>query len=52
MRYLQRGITVYDRDRAAQGYTLFTPLLQQKAYLIDMTGSIGRAASPRMVNSQ
>jgi hypothetical protein len=38
MRYLQRGITVYDRNKAAEGYTLFTPLLQRKVYLIDMNG--------------
>jgi len=40
MRYLQRGVTVHDRKRAAAGYTLFTPLLQKNVYLIDMDGEV------------
>ncbi len=40
MRYLQRGVTVHDRDRAADGYTLFAPLLQNNVYLVDMAGEI------------
>ena len=40
MRVLQRGVTIEDDGRAAAGYTLFAPLLQRKAYLIDMTGGV------------
>ena len=40
MRYLERGVTVYHRDKAATGYTLFTPLLQRTVYLIDMQGNV------------
>jgi len=40
MRYLERGVTVHQRDKAAQGYTLFTPLLQRNVYLIDMLGNV------------
>ncbi|MEE8334135.1 MAG: aryl-sulfate sulfotransferase [Alphaproteobacteria bacterium] len=40
MRYLQRGITVHDPAKAAAGYTLFSPLLQNKVYLIDMAGEV------------
>lgn len=40
MRYLQRGVTVHDRDRAADGYTLFAPLLQKNVYLVDMAGEV------------
>ena len=40
MRYTQRGVVQHDRDRAARGYTLFVPLLQRSAYLIDMDGQV------------
>ena len=40
MRYLQRGVTVHDAERAAAGYTLFAPLLQRAVYLIDMAGEV------------
>jgi hypothetical protein len=40
MRFLQRGVTVPDDGRAAAGYTLFAPLLQREAYLIDMAGKV------------
>jgi hypothetical protein len=40
MRYLQRGVTVQDDGRAAAGYTLFAPLLQREAYLVDMAGKV------------
>ncbi len=40
MRYLQRGVTVHDRDRTAAGYTLFAPLLQRTVYLVDMAGEV------------
>ena len=40
MRFLQRGVTIADDGRAAAGYTLFAPLLQREAYLIDMAGEV------------
>ncbi|MGB0630571.1 MAG: hypothetical protein ACPGRZ_07740 [Alphaproteobacteria bacterium] len=40
MRYLQRGVTVHDADRTADGFTLFAPLLQRAVYLIDMSGKV------------
>lgn len=40
MRYTQRGVTVHDADRSAGGYTLFSPLLQRKTYLIDVAGEV------------
>ena len=40
MRYLQSGLITYDRGRATEGYTLFSPLAQLKTYLIDMEGQV------------
>lgn len=40
MRYLERGVTVYDQRKAANGYTLFAPLGQRMVYLIDMEGAV------------
>jgi len=40
MRFLQRGVTVDNRDKAAAGFTLFAPLLQRRVYLIDMAGEV------------
>ena len=40
MRYLQRGVTLHNERKAARGYTLFSPLLQRHAYLIDMAGEV------------
>ena len=40
MRYLQHGVTIHDAGTAATGYTLFAPLLQREAYLIDMAGEV------------
>ena len=38
MRFSSFGITEHDRDRATQGVTLFTPLVQNFSYLIGMDG--------------
>ncbi len=40
MRYLQRGVTHHDKAKAAEGFTLFAPLLQRAVYLIDMAGDV------------
>lgn len=40
MRYLQSGLTTYDRDRATEGYTLFSPVGQLKTFIIDMEGKV------------
>ena len=34
------GLTVYDRDRACDGYTLLTPFHSPMTYLLDMTGRV------------
>ena len=34
------GLTVYHPDRVCPGYTLFTPMTETMAYLIDMQGAI------------
>ncbi|MCZ6763564.1 MAG: aryl sulfotransferase [Alphaproteobacteria bacterium] len=36
MRILQTGLTVHDRAKATQGYTLYTPLFGNRTYLMDM----------------
>ena len=39
MRYLQRGLTHYDKDRATPGFTIFTPLRGDSVtYLVNMAG--------------
>jgi len=38
MRFTERGVTINDRARATQGYTLFAPIRGDAAYLIDMNG--------------
>ena len=40
MRYLQRGLTHHDTDRATPGFTLFTPLRNSTAYIVNMDGKI------------
>ncbi len=40
MRYYQLGLTRCDPGRAMPGFTLFTPLIQKTAYLINMRGAI------------
>ena len=40
MRYLQRGLTHHDPARATPGFTLYTPLRNATAYLVNMAGAI------------
>ena len=40
MRYLQRGLTHRDPHRATPGFTLFTPLRNSTAYIVNMAGEI------------
>jgi hypothetical protein len=40
MRYLQRGLTHRDTDRETPGFTLFTPLRNATAYIVNMAGDI------------
>ena len=40
MRYLQRGLTYHDPARATPGFTLYTPLRNATAYLVNMAGAI------------
>ena len=40
MRYLQRGVTTHDRQRARPGFTLFTPQYQNRSYLVNMAGEV------------
>ncbi len=36
----QSGVTVYDTDKAYDGYTLYSPSSEQAAYLLDMNGEV------------
>jgi hypothetical protein len=40
MRYLQRGLIEHNKDKAAQGYTLYVPQFHRHALLIDMDGQV------------
>src|SRR5262245_10446796 len=40
MRYLQRGLTHHDPKRATPGFTLYTPLRNTTASLVNMAGAI------------
>ena len=40
MRHLKLGLTEYDRDRAAPGFTLFSPLNRPKTFLLNMEGEV------------
>lgn len=40
MRYLQTGLTINDSQRAQPGYTIFSPMYQNTAHLIDMAGRV------------
>jgi hypothetical protein len=40
MRFSKFGITHFNNERATNGVTLFTPLLQKKTYLIGMRGEV------------
>ena len=42
MRYLQRGLIEHNKDKAAQGYTLYVPQFHPHALLIDMDGEVVR----------
>jgi outer membrane protein assembly factor BamB len=39
MQFTERGVTVRGAGRATEGYTLFVPIRQEAAYLIDMDGN-------------
>lgn len=40
MRYLQAGLTLYDKERATPGYTLYTPSELPTSYLLNMAGEV------------
>ncbi len=40
MRHLQTGLTEHDKARATEGYTLFTPMIDNITHLIDMDGKV------------
>jgi Arylsulfotransferase (ASST) len=40
MRYLQFGVTIYDKARATPGFTLIVPQFRTEAYLIGMRGEV------------
>ena len=40
MRYVQRGLTHHDPACATPGFTLYTPLCNATAYLVNMAGAI------------
>ncbi|MDA0240724.1 MAG: hypothetical protein O3A84_11965, partial [Proteobacteria bacterium] len=41
MRYLQRGLTLNDKDRATPGFTIYTPLRGDGVtYVLNMTGEV------------
>ena len=40
MRCIKTGLIEYDRSRATNGYTLFSPINAHTTYLIDMEGEV------------
>ena len=38
MLFTQSGLTLYDRERATQGFTLFSPIQSSIAKIVDMEG--------------
>ena len=40
MRFYELGVTEHDATRATPGFTLFSPLVQNRTYLINMLGEI------------
>ena len=40
MRLQNTGLLIHDEERATQGFTLFSPLMQDQVYLLDMRGDV------------
>ncbi len=40
MRLQNTGLLIHDEERATQGFTLFSPLIQDQVYLLDMKGDV------------